>query len=65
MFDLTQHYPNSFYLGGGVILAGGVCMIPVALLKKPPPKHGLSQLVKNTSLTLMATGFYGPGPKKG
>ena len=31
LYDATQHYPNSFYLGGGVTALGALVMVPVAI----------------------------------
>ena len=31
IYDATLHYPNSFYLGGGVTILGAVAMVPAAI----------------------------------
>ncbi len=31
LYDWTQHYPNSFYLGGAVTIAGALALIPTAI----------------------------------
>ena len=34
MYDATGYYPNSFYLGGGVMVAASIAMIPVVIFLK-------------------------------
>ena len=31
VYDVTLHYPNSFYLGGTVMIVAAIVMIPVAV----------------------------------
>ncbi len=31
LYDWTQHYPNSFYLGGAVTVAGALVLVPTAV----------------------------------
>ena len=31
LYDATQHYPNSFYLGGGVAILGAIVMAPAGI----------------------------------
>ena len=31
LYDATLHYPNSFYLGGGVAILGAIVMVPAAI----------------------------------
>ena len=34
LYDATGYYPNSFYLGGGVMVAASIVMIPVVIFLK-------------------------------
>ena len=43
LYDATQHYPNSFYLGGGVTMLGALVMIPVALSSRKSMKKNLTE----------------------
>ena len=36
LYDATHHYPNSFYLGGGIILIGAAVMVPVIIISSKP-----------------------------
>ena len=44
LYDLTLHYPNSFYLGGVAMVIAAVVMVPVAVSfrKSHGPQDGVA-----------------------